>query len=116
MRYQAVLLVGLELFAGGALAQSASPSPPPPPSSTLSDSWAAQPAHSGTAGYRSDAMPSNTSGGHFKFKDRKTTMPGDPPPTAVPADKAPIMGQSMIGPDGRPPVSCPETPQDPKCH
>lgn len=114
MRHPAVLLVGLTLFAGSALAQSAPP-PAPPPSSSLSDSWAAQPAHSGTAGYRSDALPGSESGGHFKFKDRKMAMPNDPPP-ANPMDKAPIMGQGTIGPDGRPPVNCPETPQDPKCH
>jgi len=115
MRYQAILFVCLGLIAADALAQSAPPTSPPA-SSKLSDSWTAQPAHSGSASYRSDTLTgSGDSSGHFKFKDRKMAMPNDPPP-ANPMDKAPIMGQGTIGPDGRPPVNCPETPQDPKCH
>lgn len=112
MRYRHIGSVCLGLLAGAAFAQAT------PPASTLSDSWAAvQPAHSGSAGYRS-TPPSSTDGtaatGHFKFQPRQPVAPAEPPPDGS-MNMAPIFGAGQIGADGRPPVNCPENPRDPAC-
>ncbi len=109
MRHRPVVLLLLGLVVGAVSAQSA------PPATGLSDTWSAQPAHSGSASYRSTPrLGSDSSSKHFKFTDKRPQPPAPPPP-ADPSGKAPISGSASIGQDGRPPVDCPVNPRNPAC-
>ncbi|KRE88589.1 hypothetical protein ASG87_08380 [Frateuria sp. Soil773] len=99
-------------LADASLAQSATDA------SRLSDDWKAskQPAPAGSTAY--GAMPQKAAdgeSGHFKFKQRAGYK--DAPGNAAQAQsgKAPVMGRSVVGSDGRPAVNCVNTPRDPAC-
>jgi hypothetical protein len=91
-----------------------------PATTVKSDSWAPAPAAATSASdtsaaHRGIALPEAGGKGRFKFKDSHRDGPmGEPPPAA--SDKAAVMGQERPWQDGRPPVSCAATPQDPSCH
>lgn len=110
MRIQ-VMLAAL-LAAGAVQAQSA------PSAAPASDSWSA-PAPASTASYRADAASPATARkpeSHFKFKERGSFA--QPVGNAAQQHSGNAAVGTMGTPDrnGRPAVSCPQTPMDPACH
>jgi hypothetical protein len=107
MRIQITVLVSL-LAAGAVQAQTAPPA-------ARSDSWSA-PAPASTASYRSaaHAVQARPQASHFKFKERRSPveLPGNA--AQEHSGKAAVMGE--VDRNGRPAVSCPQTPMDPACH
>ncbi|MCX7513662.1 hypothetical protein [Frateuria sp. STR12] len=110
MRIATIVLASL-LAAAAAQAQSV------PPASHASDSWNA-PAPASTASYRADAaspLTERKSESPFKFKERRDHRP-------LPGNAAQRhSGNAAVGAmgadsNGRPAVSCPQTPMDPACH
>lgn len=111
MRIRTVVLASL-LAAAGAHAQSV-----PSPASQASDSWSA-PAPASTASYRAGAALPHTqdpSSSHFRFKERRSHMP---PANAAQqhSGSAAVGAMGDMDRNGRPAVSCPQTPMDPACH
>ena len=111
MRIQVVVLASL-LVAAGAHAQSV------PSASRASDSWDA-PAPASTASYRdATALPgSKAKSSPFKFKERGNREPLLPGNAArEQSGKAAVGTMGTLDANGRPAVSCPQTPMDPACH
>ena len=111
MRIQVVVLASL-LVATAAHAQSV------PSASRASDSWDA-PAPASTASYRdATALPgSKAKSSPFKFKergDREPLLPGNA--AREHSGKAAVGTMGSMDANGRPAVSCPQTPMDPACH
>ncbi|HKR77779.1 MAG TPA: hypothetical protein VJR95_14065 [Rhodanobacter sp.] len=84
---------------------------------TASDQWTAPAPAASVApaqDYRSHGSDATAKPSPFKFKsERKTWMKEPPPPHAN--DQNAVMGTSRPWQDGKPPVSCAQTPQDPAC-
>ena len=85
-----------------------------------SDSWsrpasassaAAQPSYGNGSGLRESA---GSSGSHFKFKEKRDARPQTNAALEA-TGKAGVMGGNEVGRDGRPTVSCAQTPMDPAC-
>ncbi|MEP6898899.1 MAG: hypothetical protein ABI870_10235 [Rhodanobacter sp.] len=110
MRYRFCASVSMLLFASVVMAQVAAPASTP-----ASDSWASHPATSSSSYAAHSPREVPRSADHFKFKSPSDHGPmSQPPPSAN--DKAAVMGTDRAWQDGRPPVDCAQTPQDPKCH
>lgn len=80
-----------------------------------SDQWTAPaPAASVAAphGYGTHADQARPS--PFKFREPRKVWEKEPPPPRA-NDKAAVMGTGRAWLDGRPPVSCAQTPRDPAC-
>jgi hypothetical protein len=102
------LFIAFLLVGGAAQAQSV-------PTPQASDSWS-RPAPAATTGYR-DAAPvsSHPAASHFKFKERgPTELPGNTAQER--SGRAAVGGMGSMDRNGRPAVSCPQTPMDPACH
>lgn len=82
-----------------------------------SDSWSA-PAPASTAAYRSGGMDpaaQREPGSRFKFKERhRMALPGNAAQER--SGRAAVGGMGSTDRNGRPAVSCPQTPMDPACH
>ena len=83
-----------------------------------SDSWnrpasasSTAPSYGNGSGLRDD---SGRSGSHFKFKEQRDARPQRNAALEA-TGKAGVMGGNEIGRDGRPTVSCAQTPMDPAC-
>ena len=83
-----------------------------------SDSWSRPASASSTApsygngsGLRDE---SGRSGSHFKFKEQRDARPQRNAALEA-TGKAGVMGGNQVGRDGRPTVSCAQTPMDPAC-
>ncbi len=85
-----------------------------------SDSWsrpaaassaAAQTSYGNATGLRDT---SGDGGSHFKFKQKRDAQPQRNAALEA-TGKAGVMGGNEIGRDGRPTVSCAQTPMDPAC-
>lgn len=111
MRIQVVVLASL-LTVGAAHAQSA------PPATHASDSWSA-PAPAATVSYRdATALPgAKPKSSPFKFKERGSHESMLPDNAALKhSGKAAVGTMGSMDANGRPAVSCPQTPMDPACH
>jgi len=111
MRIQIVMLASL-LAVTAAQAQSV------PPASSPSDSWSA-PAPATTASYRAagtSPVTEQRKPSHFKFKERRSQpqLPGNEAQQR--SGHAAVGGMGSMDRNGRPAVSCPQTPMDPACH
>lgn len=106
------LFVACILAASGAVsAQNA-----PTPTAAASDSWN-RPATAGSAAasYRDGStLKAAASESHFKFKEPRDAHPQRNAALEA-SGKAPVAGGNEIGRDGRPTVSCAQTPMDPAC-
>ncbi len=98
------------LIASAAMSQSA-----PPPTTNGNDNWSSHPAASASTYSAHPSMKPSQPKEHFKFKDRGDTGPSSAPPPSA-NDKSSVMGSDRAWQDGRPPLDCAQTPQDPKCH
>ncbi|HEV2538569.1 MAG TPA: hypothetical protein VGU03_02570 [Frateuria sp.] len=83
-----------------------------------SDSWST-PAPASTASYRSGGVApaaQREPSSHFKFKERRNPMelPGNTAQER--SGRAAVGGTGSVDGNGRPAVSCPQTPMDPACH
>ena len=111
MRIRSLVSLPLCLLAFAAVAQTATPA-----ASQQDDSWN-RPAAATSAATHERALHDKDAAAKpspFKFKsERKTWMKEPPPPRAN--DQNAVMGTSRPWQDGRPPVSCAQTPQDPAC-
>lgn len=110
MRIHVVMLASL-LAATAAQGQSV-------PSSTLaSDSWSV-PAPASSAGYRAGAALPGTQekASPFKFKERRSLAPERGNAALEHSRKAGVGTMGTMDRNGRPAVSCPQTPMDPACH
>lgn len=76
-------------------------------------SAAAQPSYGNGSGLHESS--DRASGSHFKFKEKRDMHP-QPNAALEASGKAPVMGGNAMGRDGRPTVSCAQTPMDPACH
>lgn len=107
MRTPAFMFASL-LVAGAVQAQSVP---------QASDSWNT-PAPASTAGYRAGGVDpaQRESSSHFKFKERRNPMelPGNA--AQEHSGRAAVGGVGSVDRNGRPSVSCPQTPMDPACH
>lgn len=108
MRTPAFLFAAL-LAAGAVQAQSVP---------QASDSWS-PPAPASTASYRAggvDPTVQHESSSHFKIKERRNPMalPGNA--AQEHSGRAAVGGMGSVDRNGRPAVSCPQTPTDPACH
>jgi len=111
MRIQVVVLASL-LVTAAVHAQSV------PSATRASDSWNA-PAPASTASYRdATALPgSKAASSPFKFKERGGHQPLLPGNAALEhSGKAAVGTMGTTDANGRPAVSCPQTPMDPACH
>ena len=110
MRIRSLASLPLCLLAFAAVAQTAAPAV-----SGQDDVWsrpAATPA--ATPGRSLPNRDAAAKPSPFKFKsERKTWMKEPPPPRAN--DQNAVMGTSRPWQDGKPPLSCAQTPQDPAC-
>ncbi|MBP1473454.1 hypothetical protein J7I44_04035 [Frateuria sp. MAH-13] len=111
MRIQVIVLASL-LAAAAAHAQSA------PSATGASDRWTA-PAPASTVSYRdANALPgTDAKASPFKFKERGNhdpRLPGNAAQTH--SGKAGVGTMGNMDANGRPSVSCPQTPMDPACH
>jgi hypothetical protein len=111
MRIHVLVLASL-LAAAAAHGQSAPPAP------RASDSWNA-PAPSSTVSYRdATALPGREAkSSPFKFKERggrEPLLPGNA--AREQSGKAAVGTMGTMDANGRPAVSCPQTPMDPACH
>ncbi|HEX5304945.1 MAG TPA: hypothetical protein VFW82_02540 [Dyella sp.] len=104
------------LITAAAGAEAAAQSAP-----AASDSWnrpaaaassAAKPSYGNGSGLR-ESSDSHTAS-HFKFKEKRDARP-QPNAALEASGKAPVMGGNAMGRDGRPTVSCAQTPMDPAC-
>jgi|GEM_PF-2438956 len=115
MRNQIVLMATALILTTAVHAQSASA-----PQTLKSDTWPAKTGSSIAPLAEGTGLPRAEKKGDvykspFKFKDGKGDGPmGQPPPSAH--DKAAVMGEDRAWQNGRPPVDCAMTPQDPTCH
>lgn len=75
-------------------------------------SAAAQPSYGNGSGLRESS--DSSAGSHFKFKERRDAHPQRNAALEA-SGKAPVMGGNQMGRDGRPTVSCAQTPMDPAC-
>ena len=113
MRIQVIVLASL-LAAAAAHAQSA------PSATGASDRWTAPaPAPASTVSYRdANALPgTDAKASPFKFKERGNhdpRLPGNAAQTH--SGKAGVGTMGNMDANGRPSVSCPQTPMDPACH
>lgn len=111
MRIPVVVLASL-MVAAAAHAQSA------PPATRASDSWDA-PAPAATVSYRdATALPGkDAKSSPFEFKKRGSHESLLPDNDALKhSGKAAVGTMGTMDANGRPAVSCPQTPMDPACH
>jgi hypothetical protein len=112
MSMRPLFIACLLAASAAAFAQSAST-----PTAAASDSWN-RPATAGSvaASYRDGStLKATASKSHFKFKESRDTHPQRNAALEA-SGKAPVAGGNEIGRDGRPTVSCAQTPMDPACH
>lgn len=113
MPIRSLLIVPAFFLVGGALAQTTPVTKLPPGS----DSWSRLPASSSSSADAREGVAQTHKDGensHFKFKERREPRP-DRNAALESSGKAPVMGGSQMGRDGRPGVSCVSTPMDPAC-
>ena len=112
MSMMRTFVLALTLTASGAVfAQTTST-----PTQAASDSWSRPAASASAAASYRDGSELKTAApeSHFKFKEQRDTHPQRNAALEA-AGKAPVMGGNEIGRDGRPTVSCAQTPMDPAC-
>ena len=111
-----LLFVSLLMTAAVAAAADAGAQTAP----VASDSWS-RPASASSAGSHPSYgngperhESSDSSGSHFKFKEKRDARPQTNAALEA-TGKAGVMGGNEVGRDGRPTVSCAQTPMDPAC-
>ena len=103
MRTRSLVVLPLCLLAFAAMAQ------------TAPDQWArVAPSASVAATHDYAVHADKAKPSPFKFKERRKTWEPEPPPPRA-NDKAAVMGTERAWQNGKPPVSCAQTPQDPAC-
>jgi hypothetical protein len=110
VRYRICAGLSTLLFASVAMSQTATP-----PITNANDNWASHPATSSSTFSAHPSTQASQPKEHFKFKDRSNMGPSSAPPPSA-NDKSSVMGSDRAWQDGRPPLDCAQTPQDPKCH
>lgn len=113
MPIRSLLIVSALLLAGSALAQTTPVTQLPPGS----DSWNKPPASSSASVAGSEGVAQthkDDENSHFKFKQRREPTP-DRNAALEHSGKAPVMSDNQMGRDGRPGISCVNTPMDPAC-
>ena len=82
---------------------------------TAPDQWArVAPAASAAATHDYSVHAGKAKPSPFKFKEPRKTWEKEPPPPRA-NDQSAVMGTGRAWQDGKPPVSCAQTPQDPAC-
>ena len=113
MRTLNLVLLPLYLMAFAATAQTTTPA-----ASQQDDSWNRPAAARSAAATHDRALHGNDAAvakpSPFKFKSERKAWEKEPPPPRA-NDQNAVMGTPRPWQNGRPPVSCAQTPMDPAC-